>query len=310
MINAANGDAIDLSACNGSTITLTQGALPVGVDDLSISAGAGNRVTIDGNAADRVFYLAGPGTGSNNVLALSYLTIRNGKAPLITSGSPATSAAAGGCILSMKDGIALYNSTVTGCQAVNPNGVAEGGGILAYGGLYMYASSISNNVVSSGKTGTGTSKYGAVGGGAITQGPAYLYSSSHIDGNSVTVSGGGQIADAGGLFTLSPAKVYYSTIANNSVRMSAGTGNGPYIAVGGGLSAKYGANLLASTISGNRVTCTTTNTSPNDFCLAGGVVNGYGPGSKASTLSVAYSTISATMPISSAAACFRNTRWT
>ncbi len=292
VINAANGDAIDLSACNGSTITLTQGALPVGVDDLSISAGAGNRVTIDGNAADRVFYLAGPGTGSNNVLALSYLTIRNGKAPLITSGSPATSAAAGGCILSMKDGIALYNSTVTGCQAVNPNGVAEGGGILAYGGLYMYASTISNNVVSSGKTGTGTSKYGAVGGGAITQGPAYLYSSSHIDGNSVTVSGGGQIADAGGLFTLSPAKVYYSTIANNSVRMSAGTGNGPYIAVGGGLSAKYGANLLASTISGNRVTCTTTNTSPNDFCLAGGVVNGYGPGSKASTLSVAYSTIS------------------
>jgi hypothetical protein len=292
VINAVNGDVIDLSACNNSTITLTQGALPVAVDDLSISAGAGNHVTIDGNAADRVFYLSGPGTGSSNYLALSYLTIQNGKAPLLTSGSPPTSVAAGGCILSKIDGIGLYNSTVTGCHAVISNGVAEGGGIFSYGGLYMYASTISNNVVSSAKTGSGTNKYGAVGGGAIVQGSAYLYSSSHIDGNSVTVSGGGQIADAGGLFTLSPATVYYSTIAGNSVRMSAGTGSGPYIAVGGGLSAKYGANLFASTISGNRVTCATTSTNPNAFCLAGGIVNGYGPSRGLATLSAAYSTIS------------------
>jgi hypothetical protein len=291
VVNAVNGDAIDLSACNASTITLTQGALPVTVDDLSISAGAGNHVTIDGNGTDRVFYLTGPGTGTNNVLDLSYLTIRNGKSPLIAVG-PGYSAAAGGCILSIKDGVALYNSTVTGCQAVNTSGVAEGGGILAYGGLYMYASTISNNVVSSAKTGGGTNKYGAVGGGAIIQGPVYLYSSSHIDGNSVTVSGGAQFADAGGLFALSPATVYYSTIANNSVRMNAGTGSGPYFAVGGGLSAKYGANLLASTISGNRVACTTTSTAgPNAFCLAGGMVNGYGPGGRA-PLAVSYSTIS------------------
>jgi hypothetical protein len=147
VVNAVNGDAIDLSACNASTITLTQGALPVTVDDLSISAGAGNHVTIDGNGTDRVFYLTGPGTGTNNVLDLSYLTIRNGKSPLIAVG-PGYSAAAGGCILSIKDGVALYNSTVTGCQAVNTSGVAEGGGILAYGGLYMYASTISNNVAS------------------------------------------------------------------------------------------------------------------------------------------------------------------
>jgi hypothetical protein len=293
VVNAVNGDAIDLSACNNSTITLTQGALPVTVDDLSISAGAGNHVTIDGNGADRVFYLTGPGTGTNNFLALSYLTIQNGKAPLISSGNPPVSVAAGGCIASMKDGIALYNSTVTGCKAISPAGIAEGGGILAYGGLYMYASTISNNVASAAKSGTGTNKYGAIAGGAITQGPVYLYS-SHINGNSVSVSGGAQFADAGGLFALSPATVYFSTIAGNSVRMSAGTtGSGTYLAVGGGLSAKYGANLLASTISGNRVTCSGgTASPPNTFCLAGGAVNGYGPGTSAAALSVAYSTIS------------------
>jgi hypothetical protein len=302
VLNAVNGDVIDLSACNNSTITLTQGALPVTVDDLSISAGAGNRVTIDGNATDRVFYLTGPGTGTNNFLALSYLTIQNGNAPLLTpppppgTNAPADSitVAAGGCILSMQDGIALYNSTVTGCRAVNAGGVAEGGGILSYGGLYMYASTLSNNVVSSVKSGSSTTyKYGAVGGGAITQGPAYLYS-SHVDGNSVTVSGGGQIADAGGLFSLSPAKVYYSTIANNSVQMNAGTiGSGPYVAIGGGLSVKYGANLLASTISGNRVACPGANLSSlNAFCLAGGIIDAYSPSTDGAVLSIAYSTVS------------------
>ncbi|MGH8090788.1 MAG: hypothetical protein ACREO6_04960, partial [Rudaea sp.] len=290
VVNAVNGDAIDLSACNNSTITLSQGALPVTVDDLSISAGAGNHVTIDGNGADRVFYLSGPGTGTSNFLALSYLTIQNGNAPPLASGPPVP-VAAGGCILSVKDGVALYNSTVTGCKAISPAGIAEGGGILAYGGLYMYASTISNNLASATKSGTNTTKYAAVGGGATIQGPVYLYSSSHINGNSVTVSGGAQFADAGGLFALSPATVYYSTIAGNSVRMSAGTtGSGPYLAVGGGLSAKYGANLLASTIGGNRVTCSGGATSPpNTFCLAGGAVNGYGPGTGVAAISVAYS---------------------
>lgn len=292
VLNAVNGEAINLSACNASTITLTQGALPVAVDDLFISAGAGKHVTIDGNAADRVFYLTGPGTGTYNVLALGYLTIQNGNAPLLTSGPPVP-VAAGGCVLSVKDGVALYNSTVTGCKAISPAGIAEGGGILAYGGLYMYASTISNNVASATKSGANTTKYAAVGGGAIVQGPTYLYS-SYVTGNSVTVSGGAQFADAGGLFAVSPATVYLSTIAGNSVRMSAGTtGRGPYLAIGGGLSAKYGANLLASTISGNRVTCSGGTTSPpNTLCLGGGVIDGYGPGSNKAAFSVAYSTIS------------------
>lgn len=291
VVNAVNGDAIDLSACNNSTITLTQGALPVAVDDLSISAGTGNHVTIDGNAADRVFYLSGPGTGTYNVLALSYLTVQNGNAPLLTVGPPAP-AAVGGCILSFKDGIALYSSTVTGCKAISPAGIAEGGGILSYGGLYMYASTISNNLASAAKTGTNNTGYGAIGGGAISQGPAYLYS-SHIDGNSVTVSGGANIADGGGLFVLSPAKVYYSTISNNSVHLSAGSANSKYITAGGGVSAKYGASIVASTISGNSATCSSTSTTtPNTFCLGGGVVNGYGPGGGRASLSISYSTIS------------------
>jgi hypothetical protein len=293
VVNAVNGDVIDLSACNASTITLTQGALPVTVDDLSISAGAGNNVTIDGSGTDRVFYLTGPGTGTNNVLALSYLTIRNGNAPVITPLPPAPPylVAAGGCIASKKDGIALYNSTVTGCKAVSPAGIAEGGGILAYG-LYMYASTISNNVASAAKSGTSTANYyGAVGGGAIVQGPAYLYR-SHIDGNSTIVSGGAEIAFGGGLFTTSSAQVYFSTVKNNSVRMNAGTTSSKYMALAGGLSIKYGGNIYASTVSGNSVTCSGGTTSPpNAFCLGGGVMNSLNPGGGA-PLAVSYSTIS------------------
>jgi hypothetical protein len=295
VVNAVNGNAIDLSACSNSTITLSQGALPVTVDDLSISAGAGNHVTIDGNGIDRVFYLTGTGTGTNNVLALSYLTIRNGNAPLVTSGSPPSPpVAAGGCIASIKDGIALYHSTITGCQAVNSSGAAEGGGVVAFGGLYMYASTISNNVAASSGIGTNPANYyGAVGGGAIIQGPVYLYS-SHINGNSVTVSGGGEIAFSGGLFATSAAQVYYSTITNNSVRMSAGNTTGSkYMALGGGLSIKYGGNIYASTVSGNTVTCSGgTASPPNVFCLGGGVINGFHPGNSGTPLAVSYSTIS------------------
>lgn len=293
VVNAANGDAIDLSACNNSTITLTQGALPVVIDDLSISAGTGNHVTIDGNGTDRVFYVTGPGTGTTNVLALSYLTIRNGKAPVITTGTPPMSIAAGGCIASKYDGIALYSSTVTGCQTVVTNGTAEGGGVVTGGGLYMQSSTISNNVVSSTRTGSGTStKYGAAGGGAIAANLSYIYD-SHIDGNSVSAGGGASIAFVGGLFAAG-AKIYGSTISNNSANMSAGNVGNKYVAAAGGLMTKYGSTLLGSTVSGNRATCSTTSTSPNAICFGGGglfaVYSGGGQGP--SGASISYSTIS------------------
>lgn len=298
VINAGNGDVIDLSACNNSTITLTQGALPVAIDDLSITAGSGHHVTIDGNGADRVIYASGPGTGTTNVLALSYLTIRNGKAPVAPIGTSTYPAAIGGCIFAYADGVGLYNSTVTGCKAVNPNGIAEGGGIAAKG-LYLQNSSITNNLASGAKTGTGTNKYGAIGGGAISNAIAYVYN-SHIDGNTVSGSTGVGFAMGGGLVALI-VDVEKSTISNNSASLVAGSASGPgakYMAMGGGLVPLAGGQLSASTISGNSATCTNSSapSSPNVFCLGGGLfslslpVGGPSPG--AGTMYVKYSTIS------------------
>lgn len=296
VINAVNGDTIDLSACNNSTITLTQGALPVTIDDLSITAGSGNHVTIDGNATDRVISATGTGTGTTNVLALSYLTIRNGKAPIATIGTSTYPVAAGGCIFAYRDGVGLYNTIVTGCQAVNPNGVAEGGGIAATG-LYLQSSSITNNLASAGKTGTGTNKYGAIGGGAISGTVAYAYN-SHIDGNVATGSGGVNSVAGGGLFALA-VHLENSTISSNSIRLDAGSTSGKYIAFGGGLVSATGGQMSTSTISGNRATCTNSSapTTPNNFCLAGGVLNlglpiGGGTNPSPGTLYVGYSTIS------------------
>ncbi|MGH8042409.1 MAG: IPTL-CTERM sorting domain-containing protein [Rudaea sp.] len=282
VINAVANDVIDLSACNNSTITLTQGALPVTVGGLTLTAGAPtNHVTIDGNGADRVFYdtfNAGP-----NGLTLKYLTVQNGVAPQSYNGNPV---AIGGCILAPNAGVALYQSTVTGCTATNPTGNAYGGGVAA-AALYMYQSKISGNTVSAGN-GTASSA-AAVGGGAIAK-YASITLYSQITGNTAT-SNAGVFADGGGLWSGQPYLIY-TTIANNKAHMIAGSGNGqPYIGIGGGLTAKYGAKLQASTISGNSATCTSSG-QYNTFCIGGGVAGGYAPGNGGGSLNVYYSTIS------------------
>lgn len=289
VINAVANDVIDLSACNNSTITLTQGALPVTVGGLTLTAGApANHVTIDGNGADRVFYdvySAGP-----NGLTLKYLTVQNGAAPQSYNGNPV---AVGGCIFAPDAGVALYQSTVTGCTATIPMGAAEGGG-LAVAALYMYRSSITNNTVSAGNGTAGD--YEAVGGGAIAKYASFMIY-SQITGNTAQLNAG-VLADGGGLVSSNPYLIF-STIANNKVKVTAGSGTDqPYFGLGGGLTAKYGAKLLASTISGNSATCTSTAPySYNTLCLGGGfVARAYGGGNNPNFVKgpsyVGYSTIS------------------
>lgn len=289
-LNAAAGDTIDLSACNASTITLSQGALPVSVDNLTITAGAGNHVTLDGAGTDRVIYDQAPGTTSPSVLALRYLTLQNGKSPLL--GSPAY--AAGGCILAGNIGVAMYYSTVTGCSADNPTGPAEGGGIAA-ASLYMYQSSISGNSVSTGTgappTGTGAPPI-ALGGGAVAKYQPYIVN-SHIDGNTAA-SAMGVAASGGGLVAQAPY-IVGSTISNNIVQVSVGSATGTTnLGIGGGLTSKYGGTLQASTISGNRLTCTSmSTTTPNAVCFGAGVATAYNSGGgSGSQLGIYYSTIS------------------
>jgi hypothetical protein len=290
VLNAVNGDTIDLSACNNSTITLTQGALPVAVDGLTIAGGSGNNVIIDGNAADRVFYVTAPATSGNDYLTLTNLTVRNGAAPMQMVDT--TYQALGGCIYAYDESIALAYTTVSGCNATIAGGAtggnAGGGGIAAYG-LYMYQSVISGNTVSATTSTPGSAE--AIGGGAFVRGKYTTYMrNSSISGNTVT-SNGGALAEAGALWAFGPY-IYNSRISNNRVEQNAGSANAPYIALAGGVTTKYGGTVSFSTISGNTSQCTTTGTYKYAICLGGGLVNGYLPGANPGTLDISYSTIS------------------
>src|SRR5512141_2764573 len=70
---AGEGDTVDLSALTCSTITLTQGAIPVLLNTLTIVGPGANALAIDGGGSDRVLLHPGYGT-----LALQALTVRNG----------------------------------------------------------------------------------------------------------------------------------------------------------------------------------------------------------------------------------------
>ena len=283
VLNAANGDTIDLSACNNSTITLTQGALPVTVDGLTIAGGNGNNVTIDGNAADRVFYVTAPATYVNDYLTLSNLTVRNGAAPVNGGGFTI-----GGCIYAYNESVALAYTTVSGCKSANASGSAGGGGIAAYG-LYMYQSAISGNTVSATPSMSGPGY--AIGGGAFVRGKYTTHTlNSSISGNTAQANGA-YFAEAGGLWAFAPY-LDSTRVASNRVLQNAGSTGGPYLGLGGGVVAKYGGTLLNSTVSGNSATCTTTGTGYNAVCLGGGVVSAYLPGYGGSTLDISYSTIS------------------
>ncbi len=276
VLNAADGDVIDLSACKNSTITLTQGALPITVDNLTVTADAtSNNVTISGGGTDRVFY----DTGSGSYLTLSYLTVSNG------TNAPASGDAYGGCIFAPDGGVALYNTTITGCKATSTTGSSAGGGIASEA-LYMQSSTISGNTAST----TANGKYEAIGGGAAVEGDqtSYIYS-SHIQNNTAQVTGG-FIADGGGIFAYAPF-LKGSVVSGNvaSATSVSGTPSHPYIAIGGGVVGKYNVTLVASTVSGNSAQCV----GAGAYCSGGGVVMAGEPEEHSvGQLYIAYSTIS------------------
>ncbi len=111
----------ELSNC---TITLTDGAIPIAVNNLEFVGPTGQTLTIDGKSSDRVFNHTGTGD-----LLFENLKIAHGK----TAGN-------GGCIQSAGTVSLFVNVTISGCSAGG-----KGGGIAA---PYVQTnhSTISNNV--------------------------------------------------------------------------------------------------------------------------------------------------------------------
>ena len=222
---AGEGDTIDLTALSCSTITLTQGALPLLLNDVSLVGPGANALAIDADGSDRVLLHPGYGT-----LTVTGLTLRNGTAS--ASGYHITG---GGCVASAGY-LVLDRSAVRDCRATAEG--AYGGGLFAYT-VTMYTSTLSGAIALGQNPNTGTAAFG---GGMYT---VYInIVDSTISGNRAAHDpGDGQSSYdiGGGIFTDFGGSIRSSTIDNN---YSYG--------FGGGVSSFHGVVHIAnSTISGN-----------------------------------------------------------
>ena len=223
---AGDGDTVDLTSLPCSSITLSQGAVPVLLDNLTLSGPGAGKLVIDGAHADRIF--VHPGYGR---LRLQGLTISGG-ASRVTDNH-----ITGGACVASAGYVVLDRSTVTGCYA-SGEGV-YGGGVFAYG-LYMYTSVLSASVAHGVQPNSGTAAFG---GGAYASYAVVLYST--ISGNRAehNLSSGLPSYDiGGGLFSNHGGQLFASTIEGN---YSYGLGGG--VSTFGGF-----LNVTNSTISGNQ----------------------------------------------------------
>ena len=227
VIGAMSGDVINMPM-NCSLITLTAGAIPVTVDDLSLIGPGADAFTIDGGvnlgSYDRVFRHTGIGT-----LYVSGMTITN-------SALKNSMEANGGCIDS--DGaVVLAGSTLTGCYVqAAPDLNAKGGAVYGKLGVKLYSSTVTQSEVHASATG------GAFGGGVFSRGDLYAkYSTvSYCVAAATSMSsaiGGGSFVNYGS------AKLLYSTISDNQAQQ----GGGIFVGYDNGSTV----TITDSTISGN-----------------------------------------------------------
>ncbi len=224
---AGEGDSVDLSGLACSAITLTQGAIPILLDDLTIAGVGADKLAIDGAGVDRVFVHYGYGT-----LDLQGVTVRNGVTRV--AGYHVT----GGACIASNGYVTLDHATVKGCLAAGEG--VYGGGIVARG-IAMYTSTLSGNIALGSHPDTFTAAYG--GGAMAYRGPAYLYAST-VRGNRAThtlTDTHGSYCTGGGIFSDLGGYAYASTFNAN---YSYGSG--------GGIASHAGFGISDSTISGNR----------------------------------------------------------
>lgn len=235
--NAVNQDEIDLRGLSCSSITLTTGALAVGVDNLEVVAAGGTPrpaaitsagnvttgyyelhiVTIDGGGSDRVFDHAGTGH-----LELQGFALRNGYA----NGN-------GGCVRSA-GGVDLIMTTVSGCHAHDSDyNHGRGGGVFATTDFHAWGSTISGNRADG---------QAPRGGGVFASHDLTLYS-TQVTGNAAS----GYQSAGGGVFAGHFLAVQQSTISANTALGDRPNGEG----IVGGAYARNNVVLFESTISGN-----------------------------------------------------------
>ena len=197
---AVDGDTIDLTQLNCSTISLTTGSIQILRNNLSL-LGPGRSLAIDravGNG--RLLTHSGYGT-----LSVSGLTMTHGY-----------EYDSGGCVRT-SGSLALDNVYIEGCASVSASGTAYvmGGGVFVAGNLTMTRSTITGNGVFAGYLGR------AFGGGAYVLGSVDIRDSA-ITHNSAFASS--ELGNVGGISISghAPSSIVNSTISDNAASNSVG----------------------------------------------------------------------------------------
>ncbi|HEY0180426.1 MAG TPA: choice-of-anchor Q domain-containing protein [Dokdonella sp.] len=249
---AGEGDTIDLGRLSCARITLATGAIPVMLDELTITGPGADALAIDGGGVDRVFLHYGGGT-----FTLRALTVSGGRNR--TSGFDV---AGGGCIASAGY-VNLDQAAVRDCYAGGEG--AYGGAIYAFS-LTAYESTLSGNTAYGVHAAAGTAAFG---GAAFVYTTQLLHSTvsgnvaAHLDveGRTSYDIGGGLISVLGGLLISSTVDSNYSegrgggiaTFNDFALYNSTVSGNVAATSGGGGLFLRRPAGLSAtsSTIAAN-----------------------------------------------------------
>jgi hypothetical protein len=230
--SAVEGDTIDLTALDCSTITLTSGAIAIGVDDLTIQGSNALLLTIDGGYNDRVFWHLGSGT-----LTIADVSVSKGRKYLLDGD---TGNAAGGCVFS-EGTVSFEYSWAKYCKAGSNDATAaiRGGAIYAQNGVFVDSSMVTDS-----KAYSMSSTY-ARGGGIYTPGNLLMMDST-ISGNYATTTGGGIQVGSGHGTPGGYGRIKYSSIIENVE-----SPNGLVLG-GGGVYLTGDAYIAHSTVSGNK----------------------------------------------------------
>lgn len=223
--NSVDGDTIDLTQLQCSTITLSTGAILIGTTGLTLQGPGAHRLTLSGAGDDgwSLLYDIGGGT-----LRIDGIDLELG------SKYRSDNIARGGCVYTNGD-LVLNDSHVSFCGVHANTYTASGGALYAYGSATITYSQIDT----AGLTTSGDARGGCV----FAHGNVTLaYSSLSGCTNATPTRGFG-----GGLYAGGELVMKYSTIRDN-------VNDDAPIGVGGGIYALGDTHVFWSTISGNSAT--------------------------------------------------------
>jgi hypothetical protein len=290
--HAADGDTIDLTQLSCSTISLSTGAILIGVEGLTLQGPGNHALMIQGfgNSGSALLYDLGGG-----VLAIDGIDLSFG------AKYRSDNAAHGGCVYTNGD-LRVTNAHVYACTVHANTYPASGGALAAYGSVSLDNVTIEN----SGPTTFGVGKGGCVfagadlniinsritgcrnaagaqgfGGGAYAGGNLVMKYST-IDGNA---NDDAPIGSGGGLYVRGSSTIYWSTISNNRSHVGGGlatafdnahsafigesTISGNEAATAGGIQADMPTTIESSTIAFNRIPHS--DTTPFDYAFSAGL---------------------------------------